>query len=825
MARPPNPGGGRGKSSLDNLMMAYTDLSTPGKGSSFKGPALKDVQVSKAAKPSFQTSSKSRDWSSLSQNLEDAFAGSSATGIAGATPSLPSTDPQTNTIPFQPQLVSQQPAPVNHSAAADDWGDFQSVGNSFSNAPSSSISSLIGAGIHSPVGLPAQPPPPSQLLSNPSSLNSISSVFPGQAAFNSAPVLKNPNSGVQVPAFPSHNPGIGCSVPAPVSQAPSNLEEEEDDDFSDFIAAAAPPPPPVVPKNTNTSFQTPIPNTGISQPSQQTPVPVSKYLDPNYSLFPPPKASVVRVKENPLNDDFTNFASSSSISSFSAIPRNTAAVASNQITPPIVNSKPISSTTSIAPSSIPALASKPVYPSPSLPVIQPTAAFAASSSSVLKPIPVANSDDKYGVFREVFSSEQKPDAATTAKEAAEEEEDEFGDFIESSASSSFAATAPSNQPVSAPASGPASLQDVFSSLPPMSVANPKNPAPDNILASPTSPSRAPPPPLSSKISNPSLFGSVFMPQPAGSSNVSSNVVPWLADSPPPPPDVIDEAPDDDEFGVLGGGTGGAGMSSLHGFHDPLDSILDPEPSLPVLPAVPKESSKSPPPPPAPVVDSLDIPDKLKNPGGDTSATSWSRDHTRNSSSSSLNLKISEDPGSLDGPQVLDPNRYSDLYELSSSSSAGRDLAKDWTLALEEIKNLLAFADKTFKELVEDDETLEDVLDSQGGEDYLRNLTEIYQVSAHIKVSAQSRSELAPDVKDLIASVEDLWDSLRKSCRITDPASSSSQNNGIKCGVCLDGIGAEQVSLCYGPGQYHAGCANFWVNRVRLTLPYHSGGFL
>ena len=30
---------------LDNLMMAYADLSGPGKGSSFKGPPVKDIKV------------------------------------------------------------------------------------------------------------------------------------------------------------------------------------------------------------------------------------------------------------------------------------------------------------------------------------------------------------------------------------------------------------------------------------------------------------------------------------------------------------------------------------------------------------------------------------------------------------------------------------------------------------------------------------------------------------------------------------------------------------------------------------------------------------
>ena len=63
----------KSQNSIDNLMMAYADLSTGGKGSSFKGPALKDVKIQKSEAPSFKPSQKSRDWSSLEQSLESTF--------------------------------------------------------------------------------------------------------------------------------------------------------------------------------------------------------------------------------------------------------------------------------------------------------------------------------------------------------------------------------------------------------------------------------------------------------------------------------------------------------------------------------------------------------------------------------------------------------------------------------------------------------------------------------------------------------------------------------------------------------------------------------
>jgi hypothetical protein len=55
---------------LESLLMAYTDLSGSGRGSSFKGPPLKEVKIEKAAAPAFKPSAKARDWSSLEQALE-----------------------------------------------------------------------------------------------------------------------------------------------------------------------------------------------------------------------------------------------------------------------------------------------------------------------------------------------------------------------------------------------------------------------------------------------------------------------------------------------------------------------------------------------------------------------------------------------------------------------------------------------------------------------------------------------------------------------------------------------------------------------------------
>ena len=74
-------------STLDDFMLACSDLSGSSRRQGFKGPPVKDIRR-EAPKQVFQTSNKSRDWRAFDQNLENAF---------GANASLSSS--QVKTIP------------------------------------------------------------------------------------------------------------------------------------------------------------------------------------------------------------------------------------------------------------------------------------------------------------------------------------------------------------------------------------------------------------------------------------------------------------------------------------------------------------------------------------------------------------------------------------------------------------------------------------------------------------------------------------------------------------------------------------------------------
>jgi hypothetical protein len=122
---------------IDNLMMSCADLKAPAKSSGFKGPAMKDLKVTKSEVPKYRTSAKARDWSCLAHTLEDAFSSGS-----GGQPK-PSVAPPVWTQPFN--AATSQPVlppsgaphslePVNPAVSSDDWGDFMGATSASSNA-------------------------------------------------------------------------------------------------------------------------------------------------------------------------------------------------------------------------------------------------------------------------------------------------------------------------------------------------------------------------------------------------------------------------------------------------------------------------------------------------------------------------------------------------------------------------------------------------------------------------------------------------------------------------------------------------------------------
>ena len=120
-----------GKSNtLDDLMMACSDLSSGSRGLRVKGPAVRDIRRTETqTKAVFQPSAKARDWRALDQNLESVF------GEVGA--------PNPQMLPPQPLQPLCPPAhqgwPQSVQETGDEWGDFQEPTSFNTPAPTASV--------------------------------------------------------------------------------------------------------------------------------------------------------------------------------------------------------------------------------------------------------------------------------------------------------------------------------------------------------------------------------------------------------------------------------------------------------------------------------------------------------------------------------------------------------------------------------------------------------------------------------------------------------------------------------------------------------------
>ena len=113
-------------SALDDLMLAYTDLSGNNKKSEFKGPPVKDIRR-EAPKQVFQHSTKARDWRAFDQSLESVFGSSSVSVQTG--PTVPTLGLSPAPAPgFVPPVMA--PGVSGGSSEVDDWGEFQQFSSS-----------------------------------------------------------------------------------------------------------------------------------------------------------------------------------------------------------------------------------------------------------------------------------------------------------------------------------------------------------------------------------------------------------------------------------------------------------------------------------------------------------------------------------------------------------------------------------------------------------------------------------------------------------------------------------------------------------------------
>ncbi|XP_014662271.1 PREDICTED: synergin gamma-like [Priapulus caudatus] len=191
-----------------------------------------------------------------------------------------------------------------------------------------------------------------------------------------------------------------------------------------------------------------------------------------------------------------------------------------------------------------------------------------------------------------------------------------------------------------------------------------------------------------------------------------------------------------------------------------------------------------------------------------------------------------------GPDLVD--KYSELHALEGDTRP-QDSDKhgyEWNRCLSSCRSMLKDSNKIFNN-ISSSSICSELIRSEQGSAYLDSVVEIYRVACRVMLSLQScsigSSELAAVVKDINRLWTNLTAFIAGSAVMPEPSALDFSpcvvrpEHGVSkaCGVCLLSVDqrsrafdhpTDTSKLSYGGRQYHATCANFWVNSVDSLLP-------
>lgn len=843
-----------GSSTLDDLMLAYTDLSVSAKGhgQGFKGPPVKDIRREAPSKV-FQHSNKARDWKTLDQSLESAF---------GATAPSPAQSISTAmAFTAQPQLLgAAKPTQPAQNCDFDEWGDFQdfSAPLNISSPPVSLLDNIPFSA----------PPPPSTHTSqavgcrlatfqDESPVHRFKTVLP-------APVPTPHNIPVKIPNFSA--PPLSLQRPPSQSQHKSQPSSilDLDDEFGDFAVPSTRSFTSLTSSNislsTSKSFSSTFP---IDQPLQPMPKHQNTFpIDRPISIsntFPIDKPVSVN-KTFSIDEPVAVAASSSSAVVF----------------PPVV-SMPLAA----APLAPIASSSSDKYSALRLFLDQPEESTNVSQDAI------TNSVDPPAIADIGANKSANPFNPFDSTNQADFGDTDFGDFVE------VAPAPPVSNVVKAPPNF--SLSDLFS--------QPNHPQPNlpDLLSSPQTnmfpsqlvsphPSSAPHGSNKSSSNFPLQFTSpqprnfpTLLPSPTNQ-NEDQNLDEWSLPStshisyenemPTTTPTYKPPKPTTIPFHCSSPPPANAPVPSILSSSPPLmespGSQLNVEEfSLPSeqfgfsdqeifgIKKVKKESSQ-----PQSIQDILSYSKKNKICSESPKHTeesieevkaaepnSPSLENSRQGSPSSLRVPSkspeSQSVASLEFDNQNDPSKpindkkpESDSLDtkgmfsspplaryngfLTDEPKPSSSPYKEWCLLLSEILTLIESTRDTFDNIISED-LKEEVITSEQGINFLQNLSLVHKVYSRVAISYRQRVGMEEvkqgleEVGQFCDEIDRDWQRLKEHCEsydvLTKPDPDVVEGDGV-CSVCL-GVGG---GLVYGGAAYHTECANYWVNCVRDTLP-------
>uniref|UniRef100_H2SDQ3 Synergin gamma n=1 Tax=Takifugu rubripes TaxID=31033 RepID=H2SDQ3_TAKRU len=183
------------------------------------------------------------------------------------------------------------------------------------------------------------------------------------------------------------------------------------------------------------------------------------------------------------------------------------------------------------------------------------------------------------------------------------------------------------------------------------------------------------------------------------------------------------------------------------------------------------------------------------------------------------------------------DKYKDL---TGEVEESERYAYEWQRCLENALEVITNANNILNG-ISSSSVCTEVIQSAQGMEYLLGVVEVYRVTKRVELGIKATAVCSEKLQQLLKDINRVWNNLMgfmSLAKLTPDESSLDFSfcvlrHGIKnakelaCGVCLLNVDArskafnsetDNFKLLYGGHQYHASCANFWINCVEPKPP-------
>nr|XP_006641143.1 PREDICTED: synergin gamma isoform X9 [Lepisosteus oculatus] len=183
------------------------------------------------------------------------------------------------------------------------------------------------------------------------------------------------------------------------------------------------------------------------------------------------------------------------------------------------------------------------------------------------------------------------------------------------------------------------------------------------------------------------------------------------------------------------------------------------------------------------------------------------------------------------------DKYKDL---TGEVEESERYAYEWQRCLESALQVINKANNTLNS-ISSSAVCTEVIQSAQGMEYLLGVVEVYRVARRVELGIKATAVCSEKLQQLLKDISRVWNNLMGFMSLANVTPDESSldfsscilRHGIKnakelaCGVCLLNVDSrskafnsetDNFKLTYGGHQYHASCANFWINCVEPKPP-------